>query len=152
MVELVETYADFPLGTTDAAVMALAERLGLTEIASTDHRHFRAVRPRYVHAASVSHMPSCAGRDATKSSFCPMAPVVAARRGGMKAGDRFDFSLVGSSGSRRRNRVPTTSRAMGSARFLSWHWPPSLTARSPGWDEDSDWLSRGRYQAPPSAK
>jgi uncharacterized protein len=30
MAELVETYADFPLGTTDAAVVAVAERLDLT--------------------------------------------------------------------------------------------------------------------------
>ncbi|WP_225155158.1 type II toxin-antitoxin system VapC family toxin, partial [Bradyrhizobium sp. NBAIM08] len=28
MAELVEVYADFPLGTTDAAVVAVAERLG----------------------------------------------------------------------------------------------------------------------------
>jgi uncharacterized protein len=48
MAELVETYADFPLGTTDAAVIALAERLGLVEIATLDHRHFGVVRPRHV--------------------------------------------------------------------------------------------------------
>lgn len=48
MVELIETYADFPLGTTDAAVVALAERLDLTEIATLDHRHFGVVRPRHV--------------------------------------------------------------------------------------------------------
>jgi hypothetical protein len=29
MAELVETYADFPLGTTDAAVVAVAERLDI---------------------------------------------------------------------------------------------------------------------------
>ena len=37
MAELVEVYADFPLGTTDAAVVAVAERLG-------DHRD-RDARP-----------------------------------------------------------------------------------------------------------
>jgi predicted nucleic acid-binding protein len=47
MAELVETYADFPLGTTDAAVVAVAERLGITEIATLDRRHFHAVRPRH---------------------------------------------------------------------------------------------------------
>jgi predicted nucleic acid-binding protein len=46
MAELVETYADFPLGTTDAAIVAVAERLGITEIATLDRRHFHAVRPR----------------------------------------------------------------------------------------------------------
>ena len=33
MAELVETYLDLPLGIVDAAVAAIAERLGLTEIA-----------------------------------------------------------------------------------------------------------------------
>jgi predicted nucleic acid-binding protein len=47
MAELVETYADFPLGTTDAAVVAVAERLRITEIATLDRRHFHAVRPRH---------------------------------------------------------------------------------------------------------
>ena len=48
MAELVLTYSDFPLGTTDASVIALSERLGITEIATLDHRHFRSVRPRHV--------------------------------------------------------------------------------------------------------
>jgi hypothetical protein len=47
MAELVETYADFPLGTTDAAVVAVAERQRITEIATLDRRHFHAVRPRH---------------------------------------------------------------------------------------------------------
>lgn len=45
---LVTTYADLPLGTTDATVIALAERLGVTEIAMLDRRHFTVVRPRHV--------------------------------------------------------------------------------------------------------
>jgi predicted nucleic acid-binding protein len=53
MAELVETYADFPLGTTDASVLAVAERLGLSEIATLDHRHFRAVRPRHVQSFTL---------------------------------------------------------------------------------------------------
>jgi predicted nucleic acid-binding protein len=48
MVELVDTYADFPLGTTDASVIALAERLGVSEVATLDRRHYNAVRPRHV--------------------------------------------------------------------------------------------------------
>lgn len=35
MAGLVETCADFPLGTTDTAVTAVAERLGITEIATS---------------------------------------------------------------------------------------------------------------------
>lgn len=53
--ELVETYADLPLGTTDATVIALAERLGLSEVATLDRRHFSVVRPR--HAAALTLLP-----------------------------------------------------------------------------------------------
>ncbi|OLT12490.1 twitching motility protein PilT [Pseudonocardia sp. CNS-139] len=55
MAELVETYADFPLGTTDAAVVAVSERLGITEVATLDRRHFHAVRPR--HTAALTLLP-----------------------------------------------------------------------------------------------
>ena len=56
MAELVDTYADFPLGTTDTSVIAVAERLGVMEVATLDHRHFGAVRPR--HADSFILLPS----------------------------------------------------------------------------------------------
>jgi len=36
------------LGFTDSTIVAMAERLALTTIATTDRRHFRAVRPRHV--------------------------------------------------------------------------------------------------------
>jgi predicted nucleic acid-binding protein len=42
--DLVERYADFPLGTTDAATVALADRLGTDLIVTLDRRHFGAVR------------------------------------------------------------------------------------------------------------
>lgn len=51
--DLVVTYGDFPLGTTDAIVAAVAERLGVDQIATLDHRHFRAVRPRHVEAFTL---------------------------------------------------------------------------------------------------
>jgi uncharacterized protein len=44
MAELVGAYLDLPLGIVDAAVIAIAERLQLTEIATLDHRHFAVVR------------------------------------------------------------------------------------------------------------
>lgn len=53
MAELTEQYIDMPLGTTDASVIAIAERLGITEIATLDRRHFTAVRPRHVEAFSL---------------------------------------------------------------------------------------------------
>lgn len=47
MAELVEEYQDFPLGGTDASVVALAERLGTDLVITLDRRHFGAVRPRH---------------------------------------------------------------------------------------------------------
>jgi predicted nucleic acid-binding protein len=47
MAELVRDYADFPLGGTDASVVALAERLDTDVVITLDHRHFGAVRPRH---------------------------------------------------------------------------------------------------------
>ena len=43
--ELVWTYRDLPLGTVDASVVTAAERLGISEIATVDRRHFTVVQP-----------------------------------------------------------------------------------------------------------
>jgi uncharacterized protein len=43
--ELVARYRDLPLGTVDASVIAAAERLGETEVATLDRRHFTIVQP-----------------------------------------------------------------------------------------------------------
>lgn len=51
--ELVEQYQGFPLGVVDAHVMAMAERLGITQVASIDHRHFRAVKLRHCDALEL---------------------------------------------------------------------------------------------------
>jgi predicted nucleic acid-binding protein len=53
MAELVGRYRDLPLGTTDASLVALAERLDVTEIATLDRRHFTTVRPRHVEAFAL---------------------------------------------------------------------------------------------------
>ena len=42
--ELVAQYADLPLGTVDASVIAAAERLGTNDIVTLDLRHFTVVR------------------------------------------------------------------------------------------------------------
>lgn len=47
---LVSTYRDLPLGTVDASVVAAAERLRLTQIATLDRRDFAIVRPTHVDA------------------------------------------------------------------------------------------------------
>jgi len=46
-------YADFPLGGSDASVIAIAERLSITTIMTTDRRHFAAVRPSHVEAFTL---------------------------------------------------------------------------------------------------
>jgi predicted nucleic acid-binding protein len=60
MAGLVETYLDLPLGIVDAAVVAIAERLELTEIATLDYRHFTVIRPRHVPAFTLLPGPGTA--------------------------------------------------------------------------------------------
>jgi hypothetical protein len=48
--ELVWRYRELKLGTVDASIIAMAERLGIMTIATLDHRHFGAVRPAHVEA------------------------------------------------------------------------------------------------------
>ena len=51
--ELVERYSDLPLGAVDAAVVSIAERLGVDTVATLDRRHFTVVRPRHVDALAL---------------------------------------------------------------------------------------------------
>jgi predicted nucleic acid-binding protein len=51
--ELLDQYADLRLDFTDAVLIALAERLGVTEIATLDRRDFSVVRPRHVDAFTL---------------------------------------------------------------------------------------------------
>jgi predicted nucleic acid-binding protein len=53
MADLVERYADWPLGVTDASVIAIAERLGVTKVATLDRRHFGPIQPRHSEAFTV---------------------------------------------------------------------------------------------------
>ena len=46
--DLVEVYADFPLGFVDASIVAIAERLDVRTLLTTDRRHFTVVRPVHV--------------------------------------------------------------------------------------------------------
>ena len=45
--DLIEQFADFPLGAADASVVALAERLGTDVVVTFDRRHFPAIRPKH---------------------------------------------------------------------------------------------------------
>jgi predicted nucleic acid-binding protein len=50
---LQQQYTDLRLGVVDASVIALAERLRETTVATLDHRHFTVVRPRHVRALKL---------------------------------------------------------------------------------------------------
>ena len=52
-VELIETYADLGLGLVDASIVAVAERLGITTLATLNHRDFTVVRPRHTDALEL---------------------------------------------------------------------------------------------------
>jgi uncharacterized protein len=54
--ELLLEYVDLALGFVDAAVFAVVERLGETKLATLDHRHFGALRPR--HAEALELLPA----------------------------------------------------------------------------------------------
>jgi len=53
VVDLLTTYADNRLGYVDAAIVAVAERVGESTIATLDRRDFTAVRPRHVDAFTL---------------------------------------------------------------------------------------------------
>lgn len=56
--ELIETYADVGLDAADASVIAIAERLDISSIATLDHRDFRIVRPAHVDAFEILPGPT----------------------------------------------------------------------------------------------
>lgn len=51
--ELMRRYQGFPFGVADASVAAAAEGLKLTDVATLDHRHFRALVPHHVPAFTL---------------------------------------------------------------------------------------------------
>ena len=53
MADLVTAYESLPLGTTDASVVAIAERLGLTDVATLNRRHFTVIRPKHADALTL---------------------------------------------------------------------------------------------------
>jgi uncharacterized protein len=53
--ELVATYHDLELGTVDASVVTICERLEIHELATLDRRDFEVVRPR--HTRSLTLLP-----------------------------------------------------------------------------------------------
>ena len=56
--EIDTEYGDLRLGLVDASIVALAERVGVTRIATRDVRHFSAVRLRGGRAFELVVVPS----------------------------------------------------------------------------------------------
>jgi len=50
---LILRYANFPLGATDASVVALAERLHTPYVVTLDRRHFQAIKPSHCEALQL---------------------------------------------------------------------------------------------------
>lgn len=50
IIDLTWMYRDLPLGTVDASIIAVAERLKIRQVATLDRKHFSAVRPAHVEA------------------------------------------------------------------------------------------------------
>lgn len=65
--ELMRRYRGSPLGVADASVVAVAERLKLTDVAALDHRHFRALVPDHVPAFTLL---SRSGEETARSARC----------------------------------------------------------------------------------
>jgi hypothetical protein len=51
--ELMSTYAEMRIGFVDAAVLAIVERFREPKLATLDHRHFAAMRPRHIPALEL---------------------------------------------------------------------------------------------------
>jgi predicted nucleic acid-binding protein len=52
--DLVEQYSNFSLGTVDALMVAIAERLDVRRLLTLDRRHFGAVRPLHCDAFEIA--------------------------------------------------------------------------------------------------
>lgn len=53
MAALVHQYADRRLGGNDASIVAVAERLGITTVATVNRRDFDNVRPAHIAALNI---------------------------------------------------------------------------------------------------
>jgi hypothetical protein len=53
--QLLETYSSLNIGFVDASVLAIAERRGITQILTTDRRHFSVVTPK--HCKTLTLLP-----------------------------------------------------------------------------------------------
>ena len=57
-IALIDTYDDLGLGLVDASIIAVAERLNQTTIATRNHRDFTVVRPAHIDAFDLLPGPA----------------------------------------------------------------------------------------------
>jgi predicted nucleic acid-binding protein len=55
IVELLKVYSDMNIGFVDASIVAIAERLKVSRILTTDRRHFSIIKP--IHGKSFTLLP-----------------------------------------------------------------------------------------------
>lgn len=56
-IELMDAYPDLKIGLVDAAVVAVAERLNIASIMTTDRRHFSVIKPKHCTAFTLLPEP-----------------------------------------------------------------------------------------------
>ena len=131
MSELVSRYGDFPLGGTDASVVALAERLGTELIITLDRRHFGAVRS--IGGASFTLLPEERGRVRQGSAgqaggWSCGCQSIAVRTCAAIASASFACPSAGRSG----GRMASGSGRTGPRRRMRSWWPRWRQPRRPG--------------------
>ena len=52
-VEVMNSYADLSIGFVDSSIVAVAERLNISAIMTTDRRHFSVIRPKHCPAFTL---------------------------------------------------------------------------------------------------
>jgi len=57
-VEIMGAYSDLAIGLVDASVVAVAERLKITAVMTTDRRHFSVIKPNHCSAFTLLPEPS----------------------------------------------------------------------------------------------
>lgn len=92
MAELVEQYVSLPLGIVDAAVIAIAERLNLAEVATVDRKHF-SIRTLAAASTASNAGVNLASRSRMRN-LKPSASVFPARTG-LRTGEGFVSGSVG---------------------------------------------------------
>jgi predicted nucleic acid-binding protein len=121
---MVERYADLGLGTVDASIAVLADRLGTDLIATLDRRHFGAIRS--LGGRSFRMLPDASGVPEERAPYVvPTAPSVGAGRFQLEFHPtriRELAALYGYPGEDRAIRDGEAARRTGAYRYADLLW------------------------------